>query len=157
MCKICWSLSALLLLVILGGAYKFIVQGSTVTSSDGRQAILMNPAERDLVLTEMRGFLTSVQQINQGLAEQDLKLVAKAARNAGSAAVQGVPATLVAKLPLEFKTLGFDTHSKFDQLALDAEQLADASHSLKQLSTLMNNCLSCHQAFRIDPIAKPTP
>lgn len=155
MCKLCWGISALLALVLLGGIYKFVVQGSTVPATDNRSAILLEPGERDLVLTEMRGFLTSVQQIMHGISANDMKLVAAAAKHSGSAAVHEVPASLIAKLPLEFKKLGFDTHGKFDQLALDADQMGDPAQSLQQISTLMNNCLACHQAYRIDPI--PTP
>lgn len=155
MCKLCWGISALLTLVLLGGIYKFVVQGSTVPATDNRSTILLEPGERDLVLTEMRGFLTSVQQITQGISANDMKLVAAAAKHSGSAAVHEVPASLIAKLPLEFKKLGFDTHGKFDQLALDADQMGDPAQSLQQISTLMNNCLACHLAYRIDPI--PTP
>ena len=62
----------------------------------------------------------------------------------------GVPASLMGKLPLGFKQLGFDTHSRFDQLALDAESLGDAGQSLAALGELMANCVACHAAFRID-------
>lgn len=80
-----------------------------------------------------------------------MELVAKAARNSGNTTAKEVPASLVAKLPLAFKKLGFDKHGKFDQLALDAEELGGPSQSLQQLSVLMNNCLACHQTYRIDP------
>ena len=96
----------------------------------------------------MRAFLNSVQQINQGLANDDMALVAEAARHSGKAAQTGVPGTLIGKLPLGFKKLGGDTHAKFDELAMDADDLGDAGHTLEQLSTLMQNCVSCHEAYR---------
>ena len=61
-----------------------------------------------------------------------------------------IPGTLVGKLPVQFKKLGFDTHAKFDQLALDAEEFGDSDHALSQLSTLMKNCTACHAAYRFD-------
>ena len=79
-----------------------------------------------------------------------MTLVADAARKSGKTAQAEVPGSLVGKLPLPFKKLGGDTHMKFDQLAMDAEDLGDAEHALQQLSTLMNNCVSCHAAYRID-------
>ena len=75
------------------------------------------PAERDLVLTEMRGFLAAVQSITEGVVNEDPAAVAAAARSAGAPAQHSVPAGLVGKLPLAFKRLGFDTHGRFDQLA----------------------------------------
>lgn len=149
MCKICWSsLAAMLLLAALLG-YRFIVQGDTQTLADGRVAIQLSDSERDLVLSEMRAFLATLQAITEGATGDDLAMAASAARKAGIAAQRGVPVALMGKLPLEFKQLGVDTHRQFDQLALDAEQLGDAEHTLGQMSRLMRNCVSCHAAYRI--------
>ena len=131
--------------------YKFIISGETVAASDGRQALLLEPGERDLVLGEMRLFLKTVQQIIQGVNDDDLHIVVNAAKQVGAAAQKGVPASLIKKLPLEFKKLGFDTHSQFDQLALDAEEFSDTQLVLEQLSALMTNCVACHELYRIDP------
>lgn len=146
--KKCLVSTTLLVLIIAAGFYKFIIQGSTIESTDGRAEILLTDSERNFVLTEMREFLSSVQQINQGLAIEDMTLVAEAARKSGKAAQTGVPGTLIGKLPISFKKLGGDTHAKFDELAMDADDLGDASHTLEQLSTLMKNCVSCHEAYR---------
>lgn len=148
--KKCSLIIIFLLLVIAGGIYKFIFQGSVSDSADGRSAIHLNGGERDLVLGEMRLFLESVQQIIIGINNEDMSLVSAAARKVGSAAQAAVPGTLMGKLPAEFKALGFDTHSKFDELAKSAEQLGDPQHSLKQLSVLMNNCVSCHAGYKIE-------
>jgi hypothetical protein len=148
-CNLCWSISAVLVLIVIGMAYKFLVVGSVIPATDGRQALVLEPAERDLVLGEMRMFLSSVQKITHALTVDDLEAAAKAAREVGAAAQQAVPGTLMGKLPMAFKKLGFDTHSKFDVLALDAESLGDPKHTLQQLSTLMNNCVACHSTYQI--------
>jgi hypothetical protein len=148
--KKCLITITLLLLIIAAGFYKFILQGSTTESTDGRTEILLNDSERNLVLAEMRAFLASVQQINQGIAEDNMTLVAEHARKSGKTAQTGMPGTLVGKLPLQFKKLGGDTHAKFDQLAMDAEDLGDKDQALQQLSALMKNCVSCHAAYRIN-------
>ena len=150
MSKICWSLVAVLVLASGTLAYRFLLRGAVVPASDGRSAILLAPGERDLVLAEMRAFLQSVQEIVAALGEGSLDGVSAAARRVGVAAQHEVPSSLVGKLPGEFKFLGFDTHGKFDQLALDAEQLGDAGHTLGQLAELMRNCVACHAAYRID-------
>jgi hypothetical protein len=150
MCKLCWSVTAVLFIVVLGMGYKFIVQGEVTQTEDNRVAIQLTVGERDLVLSEMRVFLQSVQNITNGIVNEDMSSVVIAARKSGSDAAAAVPGTLIGKLPIGFKKLGFDTHAKFDAMALDAEQLGDGRHSLSQLSTLLENCVSCHSAFRFE-------
>lgn len=150
MCKLCWSITSVLCIIILTMGYKFIIHGKVTQAEDNRVAIQLTKSERDLVLFEMRVFLQSVQQITSGIANDDLPGVASAARKSGKDAAVAVPGTLIGKLPVGFKKLGFDTHAKFDALALDAEQLGDGSHSLSQLNALLENCVSCHAAFRFE-------
>lgn len=152
MCKICWGTVVLLVLVSTGVIYKFIIQGDVMESDDGRTAIQLNSNERDLVLSEMRVFLESVQQITSGLSNNDMELVAEYARKSGRNAQMEVPGSLIGKLPISCKKLGFDTHAKFDELALDAEQLGDRDHTLSQMNTLLKNCVACHDAYRFDAI-----
>jgi len=149
-CKLSWSVSGVLLLVVIGMAYKFILSGSVAPATDGRQSIVLESGERDLVLTEMRMFLSSLQRITAALPKEDMPQVIEAARAVGAAAQQAVPGSLMGKLPLEFKKLGFDTHKRFDLLALDAESLGDPQHILQQLAELTQNCVACHAAYRID-------
>lgn len=153
MCKLCWTISIILLFAVSAMTYKFIISGSVAPSSDGRQALLLEPAERDLVLAEMRAFLETVQTITAAVGEKDMPKIVAAAHKVGAAAQQAVPGSLVGKLPLSFKKLGFDTHRKFDLLAMDAETLEDPQHALQQLSVLMQNCVGCHAVYRIDAVA----
>lgn len=155
MSKTCWTVVVILLVVLLGTIYKFIIQGSTQPSTDNRVAIQLSPGEKDLVLAEMRVFLASVQQITQGVSNKDMASIAASARVVGRAAQQNVPGSLMGKLPLEFKQLGRDTHEKFDLLALDAEQLEDENHSLSQLGVLMQNCVACHATYRLEAVTAP--
>jgi hypothetical protein len=148
--RLCWSLTALLALALGIVLYLFVVSGSVAPASDGRTAILLAPGERDLVLTEMRAFLQSTQTIIASVSTSDLGAAAAAARQVGAQAQQGVPASLMGKLPIGFKTLGLDTHRRFDQLALNAEELGDPAQTLQDLGELMANCVGCHAAFRID-------
>ncbi|QFY88321.2 cytochrome c [Magnetovirga frankeli] len=119
-------------------------------AEDQRSPLLLNADERGHVLEEMRTFLTSAHGVLQGVLQEDADAIAQAARKAGRAAAHAVPQSLRAKLPMQFMKLGSDTHQRFDQLAMDAESLGDASHSLQQLTELMGNCLACHDLYRID-------
>jgi hypothetical protein len=145
------------LLANVGLVYKFILSGSTTEVVDQRTAILLEDGEREIVLGEMRTFLSATQRMAQGISEEDMKAVAEAARSVGQAAAQGVPGSLMGKLPMEFKKLGMATHGGFDQIAMDAESLGDPAHALEQLSGLLNNCVSCHAAYQIRPAALPRP
>ncbi|MCK4705393.1 MAG: hypothetical protein KAT90_07935 [Gammaproteobacteria bacterium] len=150
MCKLSWSISAVLLIALIAMSYKFIVVGSVVPSDDGRQLLVLEPTERNFVLAEMRTFLSSVQAITDGISKEDMTQVAEAALMVGNQAQKAMPGSLIGKLPLSFKKLGGDTHNKFDELALNAEQLGDPDHSLRQLTELLNNCVECHSIYKID-------
>jgi hypothetical protein len=147
------SIIAVLLLVIAGMGYKFLIAGKTVTAEDKRRAIVLEPAERALILAEMRGFLGAIQIMTEALARGDLKTVATTARPQGMAATRDVPATLAAKLPLEFKSLGHSVHDDFDRIALDAEALNDVKHSLTQLSAMIGKCVACHGAYQLAAVS----
>ncbi|WP_456377937.1 hypothetical protein [Thiolapillus sp.] len=149
MCKFCWTVLLLLLLAIAGAVYKFGFVGSVVQAPDGRMALQLTTAERNLVLAEMRAFVVATQAVLAASNEEDMQAAATAARKAGMAAQGQVPPGLVAKLPMEFKKLGFDTHTKFDQLALDAEQLGDPQHTREQLAALLTNCIACHATYSL--------
>ncbi len=144
-----WVVIVLSLSLNGGLVYKFLIAGDTVTGEDNRVAIMLNPAERNLVLGEMRMFLSSVQRITAAINDKDMEEVANAAREVGTAAALAVPGSLMAKLPLEFKKLGLSTHAAFDQLALDAEQMGDPGVAIEQLGNLLSNCVGCHAAHQI--------
>ena len=151
MCKLGWMLSLILSLALAAMSYTFLVKGETLNASDGRVAIVLAEGERDLVLSEMREFLSAVQGIVSAANKGDSATVVQRAKAVGFAAQKGVPVSLMKKLPLQFKKLGMGTHKAFDQLALDASDLGDKAQTLDQLAELMQNCVACHAAYRIDP------
>lgn len=120
---------------------------------DPRQPLVMSAEEAAHLRLEMRTFLTGVQQIVTGAAHNDMPMVAAAAQSAGMAAAHQVPAALRAKLPLEFTQLGHAIHTGFDDLARDAASMADPNLAMRQLGQVMQNCTSCHAAFRIETAA----
>lgn len=154
---LCGAVIGLLLLVIGIMAYKFIIAGKTTAGADGRVAILLEPGERTLVLKEMRQFLEATQAMTDALTRDDLQAFAKAAKPMGMAASRNAPASLVGKLPIEFKTLGFSVHDDFDRMALDAESLGDSRHSLSQLSATLQKCVACHKTYQLAAGPSPQP
>jgi hypothetical protein len=133
----------------------FFVRGQTRLASDGRTAVLLAPDERDLVLSEMRGLLASVQGIVEALNAGDMKRVGEAARDSGMAAAADVNPALMAKLPLEFKELGFGMHRRFDELAAAADSGASREQVLGSLSAQLSTCVGCHAGYRLEAITPP--
>lgn len=146
--KIMWAIICTLLIVLIAVANKF-VQGSFAVSDDERVAVVLSKDERNLILSEMRNFLISTQKISEAITNDDMELVAMLAKSAGMAAEANTPGSLLAKIPLSMKTLGFDTRKKFDQIAADAAELKIPVHSRRQLDQLMKNCIACHSSFKI--------
>lgn len=149
-CKLCWSVTAVLAIFIAVMGYKFIVTGSVAETADGRTAVIVTTPERDMLLAEMRGFLEGVQTIIEAVAEDDMATIATTASALGMANAGEVPAALTAKLPLEFKTLGFSTHNAFDNLAAEATDMGDGKVVLAQLGEMMLKCTTCHASYRIE-------
>ena len=147
-----YKLSLLLnivLIVLLGaGAYKVMIVGSVEEYDDGRSAILLDAGERDFILEEMRGFLEAVQGITAAVSDNDLEAISEIARSVGMATAESVPVPTMAKLPIDFKTNGMATHTAFDDIALEAENMGDVDQIISQLGELMLNCTGCHAGYR---------
>lgn len=152
--NLCCLASLLLLLLIGALVLKFLWQGEAGMADDGRTGIAMPAGERDLVLAEMRQFLTSVRAVTAAISEDDPSALAQAARSSGRAMAATMPASLANRLPADFKRLGSDTHRRFDLMALDAEQMGDMQISLQQLAEVLDNCVNCHATYRIDRLTK---
>lgn len=142
---------ALWLVTIVVVAF-FFVRGQTKVAPDGRTTVLLSSDERNLVLTEMRSMLETVQIVVDGVKAGDLKQVAQAARASGMAAAADVNPTLMAKLPLQFKQLGLGVHKRFDQIATAADSGASREQLLASLSTQLSACVACHARYRLDPV-----
>jgi len=146
-----WIAIGILSAMLLGIGFKFIVLGSTREgdAEDMRTVVLLTNSERAMVLGEMRVLLESTQAIVEALAREDLQAVATAARKVGKAAISTMDFKLRAKLPLEFKQLGFGTHDAFDDIADMAAAGKPAREIQQKLAETMNNCIACHASYRL--------
>jgi hypothetical protein len=146
--KVLWTI-IILLLALSGFLVKTFVSGNVVASSDGRTNVVLTKDERDLVLDEMRAFLVSVQGVSQAITENDMEKVAELSYKAGMIAEAETPGSLLQKLPLGMKKLGFGTRDKFDEISATAKKTKDAGVARKQLDALMLNCIACHAIYRL--------
>ena len=148
-CKICWAVAIGLGLLSITLLSRFVAIGTIEASVDGRVAIDVSPVERELVLEEMRGLLEAVQTIIVANNAGDLNTVAIAARKVGLTNMDPRSAEFVTKLPADFRKLGMDTHSRFDDLAIDSRTFESTEHVMQQLGELTGNCVACHRAYRL--------
>ena len=146
--KVLWVIIILLLVLSATLINKF-VSGSVEPSEDGRTSVVLTKDERNLILNEMRAFLVSVQGVSQAITNNDMETVAELAHKAGMVAEEGTPGSLLQKIPLGMKQLGFGTRKKFDEISETASTLKDADLARTQLDALMNNCIACHAIYRL--------
>jgi hypothetical protein len=138
--------------VTIGVAGWFLVQGWTMQGTDGRTQIVLAPAERDLILGEMRMLLKAVHGVVTGLAGQDQEAsraqIEQAARSAGMGMAEDVNPALMAKLPLPFKQMGMSVHQDMDALADAIVKKETPQQILQRLSSMTARCTTCHDIYR---------
>lgn len=141
-------------ILTLGVGGYFFIKGTGKKGDDGRLAVVLKREERNLVLAEMRQLLAGVQTILEAITNNDLKVVERTASSLGMKAAADVNPTLMAKLPLEFKSTGMGVHGRFDELALKVHSGMGKDEVLKEVSDIMLTCVGCHQAYRLDEVSE---
>ena len=152
-CKLSWTLVAVLSVVVAVLAYKFL-SGDVRPSDDGRLAVPLSKDERNALLLEMRTWLQNCQTIVAALSDGDFVAVAATAKASGMVAEASTPGSVLSKIPIGMKRLGFGTRQQFDEIAADAAKLKDGRHTLAQLGHAMNNCVACHGTYRFAALEK---
>ena len=146
-------ITLVLWIVTIVAAGWFLLQGWTRPGTDGRMQILLAPAERDLILGEMRMLLKAVHGVVTGLAGQDQAAdrtqIEQAARSAGMGMAADVNPALMAKLPLPFTQMGMSIHKDMDALADAVVQKETQQEILQRLSSMTARCTTCHDLYRL--------
>ncbi len=137
-------------MITVGVMVGLFVQGHTRPGTDGRTEIILAPAERDLVLEEMRQLLKAVHGVVTvlGSSEQNLKAAEGSARAAGMAMAADVNPAIMLKLPLAFKQMGMSVHKDMDHLADGIAQGESSVQILNRLSSMTARCTTCHDMYR---------
>jgi len=134
----------------IGLVYLFFIKGETIKSTDNRTAIIMSKDNKAFVLKEMRDFLESVQQINEGILNNNSQLIIDAGKKSGGSVIERAPKGLMKSLPSGFKSFGFSTHKIFDDFSSITQENYDKNNTQQQLNKLLNNCISCHRSYKIE-------
>jgi cytochrome c556 len=120
-----------------------------IAAIDDRVPIPVDAATRYAVLKEMRTMLNAVQGIVGGAARGDTAAMRASASSAGMMAASEAGENVAAQLGMQFVQLGMLTHATFDSLAIDVTQGKSREAVLRRLSTVMGNCVGCHNQFRL--------
>ena len=143
------QVALLLWVVTIAVLLWLFIRGNTMAGFDGRTVIMLHPAERELVLSEMRGLLVATQGILEGANQGDMARLVNAARAGGMAGAADATPALMAKLPLEFKALGMSVHHDMDAIAKAAEDGKQPAELLKMTSDILNKCIACHATWQL--------
>jgi hypothetical protein len=143
------SIALLLWALTIAVCAWFFIRGSTTAGTDGRTAVMLQIGERDLILSEMRGLLSATQGIIEGVNQGDMQRLIKASSAAGMIVAADASPALMAKLPIELKTLGMSVHRDMDAIAKAAESKTPAPEILKMLSNTLTKCVACHSAWQL--------
>jgi len=139
------------LLTILSLTISLNALSNETPKIDNRIALNLTSSEKVEFLQEMRQMLRSIQGIVSGIGEQNREKIIKSAKYSGNRMKRATPKSVTKKLPPLFQKLGGPTHMMFEELAVIAED--DDMETLNQYTgKLMNQCLTCHETFRISVI-----
>ncbi|MCG6933079.1 MAG: hypothetical protein LJE57_05525 [Gallionella sp.] len=127
----------------------YLMRNRTAEDTDGRAAITLHPAERQVVLSEMHGLLVAAQGIMSGASRGDKMHIMAAAHAGGMASMSQADPALMAKLPLEYKALNMNVHHEMDEIAKAAGDGRPTAELLQMASDTMAKCVACHAEWRL--------
>ena len=121
------------------------------TALDNRIAIQVSPSECNQILFEMREFLHSLFNVNNALANKDMKQVAISAKPIAGL-MERLPTQTRAHLPEEFSQMAIGMSELLNVLVRDAQTKGDVSLTQSQLAELMSYCSGCHDSYRLESV-----
>jgi len=124
---------------------------------DNRTVILLNAAERNYVLENMREHLGDVQGVIEALAAGDSAAALRSATALGTLANKQNtkrPAGMVTKFSKEFMTATQEFHKEFDGIADGMAHGDTATQSLRRVADAMRSCVACHASYQIE-VSRP--
>lgn len=114
-----------------------------------RETLTLSPAEAAEMLSGMRTYLETIQDLVSALAENQVGRVPEIAAKSGAMLLGNVNPFTGLKAPIGFTMMSLDTHEKFDQLAEKARRGVSRTEVLADLRDILGNCTGCHAAYRL--------
>lgn len=123
--------------------------------NDARQAVRVPRIIRDRILTDMRGYLQGLQEIQMALSKQEYDRAAGLAENhVGMSVLVLHRSHEVAKyVPKSFQEFGVAMHRAASRLAIavgDVAVTGNVNPALASFSEVMGACVACHAVYRLE-------
>lgn len=120
------------------------------TVADARETVVLPAFERDRILASMRRFLKGTQQIVEGLALNDMKMVVQGARSTDPQPLSKASLKARENCPKGCTELCEEMHGGFNSIAVEAEAGKNKQVILEKLSGTLQRCTACHDIYRYD-------
>ena len=141
-------------LVLLISCALCIAAPAAAADSDSRELVVLPAMMQQHMLSNMRDHLLAIAQIQDALAVGDFDTAARIAEERlgmSSLASHGA-AHMAPYMPQPMQAIGTQMHRAASQFALVAQEVSvdgDLARSLRSLSSITQQCIACHAAYRI--------
>jgi cytochrome c556 len=134
--------------------FLLLVSPLSAIATDARQKIEMPPMMQEHMLNNMRDHLRALQEIQAALAKSDFDKAADIAeQRIGMSSLEKHGAAHMAPyMPKPMQDIGTQMHraaSRFSRTAQEAVVKSNMAPVLDDFSTLLKQCIACHDSYRL--------
>ena len=148
------------LVVVIASAYALLAaaqeheHAAPATQSDPRQLVKFPEPMRLHTITSMRDHLLALQEIDLALSKSDFDTASRIAeQRLGMSSLELHGASHIAPyMPQGMQDIGTQMHRSASRFAVEAQSASasnDVRPALAALSTVMQQCVACHAAYRL--------
>ena len=136
------------------GVFLLLVAPMYAAAIDTRKKIEMPPMMQEHMLNNMRDHLRALQEIQAALAKSDFDKAADIAeQRIGMSSLEAHGAAHMAPyMPKPMQDIGTQMHraaSRFSRTAQEAVVKGNMAPVLDDFSTLLKQCIACHDSYRL--------
>ncbi|WP_029407718.1 hypothetical protein [Thiomicrorhabdus sp. Milos-T2] len=123
---------------------------TTSQAIDTRQAIWLDPVEKEVLLMEMRNFLRGSQEVLDYSLQGDMDLVHRTANPIGTKMLKNLPKEMTNKMPKSFYVMLKTLHYGFAEIA-DISKSSEAQPVvvMQKLASMQKLCVGCHATYQL--------
>jgi len=116
---------------------------------DEREVVALNATQKDFALTQMRGLLVSLAELDTAEFAEDLEAAQAIAAGQGPGQSAAHPDGFHEALPDTFRAISRQMRQGFGKAAAAAGQ-GDLQAYAQAKAEVQNTCIACHESYRIE-------